>query len=273
MLRLNESAKKFAASYQKALPHALLIVGQKGVGLRTYAEYLAKESGTILTFVVPAQKTSTSIPTINAERIRALYDETRVRLSGPHFVIIDDADAMNHTAQNALLKLLEEPNESIHFILTSHTPDLLLPTIRSRAQRFDLPAISELDSKKLLTALGVREELDIRRLLFVASGKPAELSRLSNDSKAFKDLSEHVATARQFIEGNTYQKMIVIQSLKDDRAGALKLIELILLLLRRNLSSSASTSTVSLIKNLVDSSEAIRANGNIRIHLMQAVVQ
>ena len=272
MLRLDATAKNFSSNYQAALPHGLLLVGQKGSGLLTFAQHLVNESGTILTIVSPEKKTSTSVPLINAERIRELYSETRSRLSGAHFVIIDDADSMNHTAQNALLKLLEEPNESIHFILTSHTPDLLLPTIRSRVQRFDLPTISELDSKKLLTSLGITDELDIKRLLYVASGLPAELTRLGSDSKAFKELSESVAIARQFIGGNTYQKMIVIQSLKDDRAGSLKLIELILLLLRRSIASSAHSSSIELIQKLINASEAIRANGNIRLQLMASVV-
>lgn len=273
MLRFHTTTKTFAANYAASLPHALLLVGPKGSGLHTLAAYLAGESGTLLTLVIPMQKTSTSIPSITVDSIRALYTDTRSQLSGPHFVIIDDADTMNHTAQNALLKLLEEPNESIHFILTSHNPDLLLPTIRSRVQRFDVPLISELESKKLLTAVGVTNELDVKRLLYIASGLPAELTRLGSDGKSFKELSERVAIARQFIEGSQYQKMIIIQSLKDDRAGALKLIELILLLLRRNLASSKSTALVMLIKNLIDASEAIRSNGNIRVHLLRAVVQ
>ena len=271
MLRLHPDSKRFANHYAKALPHALVLVGQKGSGLGTFAKYLANESGTILTLVKPIQKTSTSIPSISADSIRALYTDTRAHLASPHFVLIDNADAMNHTAQNALLKLLEEPNESIHFILTSHTPDILLPTIRSRAQRFDLPLISELDSRKLLISLGVKDELDIKRLLFVASGLPAELSRLASDPRSFRELAEHVATARNFIQGNTYQRLVIIQTLKDDRSGALKFIELVLLLLRRSLASSSGTHSIDLMKNLIEASEAIRANGNIRIQLMNAV--
>ncbi len=273
MLRLHPTAKKFTQTYAQSLPHALLVVGRQGNGLFTFANHLATQSGTILTIVSPIQKTSTSVPLIPVERIRELYNETKAQLRSPHFVIIDDADAMNAAAQNALLKLLEEPNDSIHFILTSHKPDVLLPTIRSRSQRFDVPAISELDSKKLLTSLGVTDELDIKRLLYIASGQPAELARLTSNKKTFKELSEQVAIARQFIEGDTYQRIVLVQSLKDDRAGAIKLIELILLLLRRSLRSSSGSSSVKLISNLVDASEAIRANGNIRIQLMRAVVQ
>lgn len=58
---------------------------------------------------------------------------------GWRVVIIDDADTMNRSAQNALLKILEEPPEHTVLILVAHRPGALIPTIRSRARliRFD----------------------------------------------------------------------------------------------------------------------------------------
>ncbi len=56
-------------------------------------------------------------------------DKARAR-----FFIIDDADKMNESASNALLKTLEEPAATSHIILISSRPDTLLPTIRSRCQ-------------------------------------------------------------------------------------------------------------------------------------------
>ena len=46
--------------------------------------------------------------------------------------VIDDADTMNDNAQNALLKILEEPPSHAVFILRSSSPAELLPTVRSR---------------------------------------------------------------------------------------------------------------------------------------------
>lgn len=46
--------------------------------------------------------------------------------------IIEDADAMNPQAQNAILKILEEPPKFVVFLLLAGNPDLLLPTVRSR---------------------------------------------------------------------------------------------------------------------------------------------
>lgn len=52
--------------------------------------------------------------------------------------IIADADSMNVNAQNALLKLLEEPPSYAYFFLLASNPLALLPTIRSRVARINL---------------------------------------------------------------------------------------------------------------------------------------
>ena len=46
--------------------------------------------------------------------------------------IIERADTMNEQAQNAALKLFEEPPKGVHFILCVQNPERLLPTVRSR---------------------------------------------------------------------------------------------------------------------------------------------
>ena len=57
-------------------------------------------------------------------------------VEGPRrIVIFREADRMNHAAQNALLKSLEEPPAHTLFVLTTHQPEALLPTVRSRCRR------------------------------------------------------------------------------------------------------------------------------------------
>ena len=50
--------------------------------------------------------------------------------------ILDDIDKLNSSASNALLRTLEEPLATTHFVLVTAHPELLLPTILSRCQRF-----------------------------------------------------------------------------------------------------------------------------------------
>lgn len=51
---------------------------------------------------------------------------------GSKRIFIIEASGITHEAQNALLKIFEEPNEDSHFFLVMPSPHVLLPTLRSR---------------------------------------------------------------------------------------------------------------------------------------------
>ena len=69
---------------------------------------------------------------------------------GRRVVIIDDADTMNRNAQNALLKVLEEPPNKAVLILVTHRLGALIPTIRSRAQVVNFQPLPKETLKELL---------------------------------------------------------------------------------------------------------------------------
>jgi DNA polymerase-3 subunit delta' len=77
---------------------------------------------------------------ITVEQIRDLADflGLSAHQGGKRVVVIYPAEAMNHNAANALLKNLEEPPGDTLFILVSHKPQQLLPTILSRCVVFNL---------------------------------------------------------------------------------------------------------------------------------------
>jgi DNA polymerase-3 subunit delta' len=79
---------------------------------------------------------------IKISSVRDIRRESAFRAddNGRTVVLISDADRMNTSAANALLKTLEEPTGDLLLILTSSRKDALLPTILSRCQplRFDL---------------------------------------------------------------------------------------------------------------------------------------
>lgn len=70
-------------------------------------------------------------------------------------VIIDPADDLNRNAANAILKILEEPPKRALFLVLSHAPGRLLPTIRSRCLPLKLSPLSRPDLAKALTSLGL----------------------------------------------------------------------------------------------------------------------
>lgn len=73
---------------------------------------------------------------ISIEQIRELVSEATLRpYEGRTKVfIVDPADGLSISGSNSLLKTLEEPTRDTTFILLTRSPDLLLPTIRSRSQ-------------------------------------------------------------------------------------------------------------------------------------------
>ena len=91
--------------------------------------------------------------------IRAILALTRTR---PHeararVIVVDDADAMNPSSANGLLKTLEEPLAGNHLVLCTGAPDRLLPTVRSRAQRIRFRALSPTALAAIARARGLPE--------------------------------------------------------------------------------------------------------------------
>ena len=70
----------------------------------------------------------------SARRIAPFMRMTASRDGGWRVVVVDDADAMNRNAQNAILKILEEPPKRALLILIAHRAGALIPTIRSRCR-------------------------------------------------------------------------------------------------------------------------------------------
>ena len=73
---------------------------------------------------------------------------------GWRVVIINDADTMNRSSQNAILKILEEPPDNTLLILAAHRLGALIPTIRSRARVINFQPLSLEDFQVLLQRQG-----------------------------------------------------------------------------------------------------------------------
>lgn len=94
-----------------------------------------------------AKRHPTSIPVDEVRRIRPFLAHTAE--AGAHrVVIVDQADELNASAANALLKSLEEPPAATVFLLVTSEPGRLLPTIRSRCRTLDMKPLGEADLRR-----------------------------------------------------------------------------------------------------------------------------
>ena len=95
-------------------------------------------------------------------------------------IIIDSADDMERPAANALLKSLEEPPTGTVFLLVSHAPGRLLPTIRSRCRVLRFPALTEGQMRPALAdALPDADAGEIEALVTVGEGSPGRAMRFA----------------------------------------------------------------------------------------------
>src|SRR5688572_14586354 len=121
----------------------------------------------------PASSKKTKQPSIviKVEQVRGLADFLYI---GSHrgklrVALVHPAEHMNENAANALLKGLEEPPAGAVFILVSHRPAQLLPTIRSRCVSIPVPIPPREAALGWLAKEGVK---DAPRWLAYAGGAP-----------------------------------------------------------------------------------------------------
>jgi len=106
---------------------------------------------------------------ITVDQVRGLSRlfGTTASMSPWRVVIVDSIDDLERSAANALLKNLEEPPPHSLFLLVSHAPERLLPTIRSRCRPLRL---SPLDDDAMASSLeAVLPEADSREIAELAA--------------------------------------------------------------------------------------------------------
>lgn len=117
---------------------------------------------------------------ISVDQVRGLQRliQSAPSLSSRRIVVIDSADDLERGAANALLKNLEEPPPGMLFLLVSHAPGRLLPTIRSRCRTLRFDPLEDAAMRAVLQANHEAisgEEIDA--LLRVGEGSPGKALR------------------------------------------------------------------------------------------------
>ena len=172
---LEDQFYEFVKLYNnKKLPNKILLSGQKSIGKCTLAYHLINfilsqneefsynlENLTInqenksFKLIQNGSNPNFNLIDINTEKKKINIDQIRNLInnlnksslnSKPRFILIDNIEYLNLNSINALLKILEEPNENTYFILINNNKKIT-PTILSRCLNFKIT----LSNKKILT--------------------------------------------------------------------------------------------------------------------------
>ena len=195
------------AAHSGRLHHAWLLTGPKGVGKSLFAHLaarrlLAEAAGPAfdlpgldvpathpITALVEAdshpdlmtlerivdEKSGAQARSITIDQVRSLQRlfSTTGSYSSRRIVIIDAVDDLERGGANALLKNLEEPPTDSLFLLVSHAPGRLLPTIRSRCRTLRFQRLGDDAMTQILRAeLPNAKDQEIEALVRIGEGAP-----------------------------------------------------------------------------------------------------
>ena len=200
----------------RKLHHAWLLAGPKGVGKASFAHagarrVLAEAAGPAFDLagldtddehpivkLVEAgshpdmrwierlvnEKTANLARNISVDQVRELGEFLSLTpaLSPWRVVVIDTADELEASGANALLKMLEEPPSNTLFLLVSHAPGRLLPTMRSRCRRLDFHDLDDDAMTSILASqapdLGAAERQRVIAMSFGSAGRALAFAEL-----------------------------------------------------------------------------------------------
>ena len=175
---------------------------------------------------------------IKVDVIRRMIERVSLRPDAGHLcVIIDQADRMNESAQNALLKTLEEPPAYVIFILATTEVHKIPITILSRCQRYDFRRISIDTIADRLKELTQKEQVQIeekavRYIAKVADGSMRDALSLLDQCIAFyfeQELTyDKVLDVLGAVDTGVFSRMLR-EILKGDAAAALGVLQDIVL--------------------------------------------
>jgi len=184
-----------AAQSGPRMPHGWLVAGKRGTGKLDFAlaaaRELVAEEGVrqpnehpdilILTHLPRDEKEEKKRDdgkpfelkrNITVDQVRDMQRRltTRPTLGSRRAIIVSPADDLERSAANALLKSLEEPPAGTFFLLVSHRPGRLLPTIRSRCRLLRFAEVADSEVEAFLSREAPQADAATRTLAVAAAG-------------------------------------------------------------------------------------------------------
>lgn len=192
-----EKLKELCASWAKdpsSIPALIVLAGRWGSGKKTAVEYIRKNVPNDGMYRVESN---------GVAEVREVIEKS-YRLGGRVFYVFQDCDNMRPQARNAMLKIMEEPPKSAHFILTVQSLTNVLSTIRSRAFVYEMQPYHIQHIREYLA--GLKEEdaaflASIKRIFLTTIGDAAailEMKEQWNDLYSYvNDIVDYVGEATQ----------------------------------------------------------------------------
>ena len=225
MLKEFELLKKISSS--KSCPHAFLFVGSSGVGKFETAIKFAKflnsdESNAIEKGIHPdvyiiekqeGKKEIVDAQIINKDKKEGvIYKINNSPISGKfNIVIIKNAELMNKTVSNTILKSLEEPKNNTIFILTTTNKKSILETIISRCLLIEFHLLNKEEAYELIFD---KKNKDL--ISDLSSFKYKKIEELNNP-ETFEKYKKDIKEFAEILRSKDFQKITYVNKILEDK--------------------------------------------------------
>lgn len=279
-LTLHDSTLTQVRNFIAAPVHAVLLTGPDGIGKTAIAEALITtllqlESGKLnsypqYTIVTPVNGT------VSIEAVRELQKFLQLKTIGTNTlrraVLVEHAQGMTTEAQNAFLKLLEEPPADTLVVLTADTPRALLPTIMSRVQAITVHVPSTSQLQPLLQASG-KDEATRKQAVFLSGGMPGLLTALITGDEAHP-LLQSVTEAKAILQKTPFERLAMVDTLSKQKDTAKLVVEALGRIAEAMLAQAATKGEAARIKQwhrirtaALETHEALDRSANAKLAL------
>ncbi|MBA3758340.1 hypothetical protein H0X10_01770 [Candidatus Saccharibacteria bacterium] len=212
-------------------PHAVMLTGNAGSGKEHIGRWLASKllktdinNHAYFLFLEPAVGKAFSI-----DQIRELQSFVRLKTTGSgdirRVVLLTDCHMMTIEAQNALLKLLEEPPADTVLIMTVVGDKSLHPTVHSRVQKIHIRPVSEDQSQNFSPDID-RKLQD--KAYALSGGDPGLLLALLEQNQGHA-LSVAINEGKNILSSSVFQRLTKIDEISKNKEG----IEHLLIAMKR----------------------------------------
>jgi DNA polymerase-3 subunit delta' len=212
----------------KQPPHALILQGVVGIGKGTLARayaglLLGKKSLANYPYFRVYQPGTTSL---GIEQVRDVQKFLQLKTAGSakirRVVVLLDAQTMTVEAQNALLKVLEEPPSDTVIILTVSGELAMRPTIYSRSQMVEIK-VPDLEAAEVyFKSKGFSEAL-IRRNYLLSGGATGLLAALLQQDTEHP-LVAAIEQAKQLLQAKSFERLIMVDGLAKQKEALPQLL-------------------------------------------------
>lgn len=165
---------------------------------------------------IAESKATSKNTTLTIETVRGMTATAALRpVESPwRVMLLDDAELMQETAQEALLKTLEEPPSFAVILLLANDADLLLPTVRSRCQVLELTAVPRAVIEQGLLGRGVDAER-AATLASASGGAPGWAIAAAAQPKLLAERLEAIEGALHWVGAAPYERIVAAVKLGD----------------------------------------------------------